>query len=504
MANTMRPMGGARFAASAEMTPEQHAQGRAQWLAGGGQDSPQGQNRTPAQMAQMRAGIGAPPAGMPPAPGMQAFGATNNLIGQQINPTNSAQTNAAQGRTETAAGQYANQAFTPFSMASQRSGLAGANTQMQGLGLDFGAANTQYGNAMTAQQGARQQSGQMLQGLAGLSNFGGGTASANTGRFNQELDGALAGLQGPDRAKLAADAMALMEERSRGEFDRSLREVNSKAAAMGRRGAGMTTNDLGDVTTQREKLLDRSRRDLALDAAQRTLDDRMAISNQQRGIAGDRFQGETFNAQLADRGLDRSAQAAQFGANFQRGIAGDIYGMGRDTADLSMQMGDRFGTQARDRTALGERQAAFGRDTALNDADLAGVERRDEFSRADFGRQRFNDFAGFQRDREGQDRSNRNELRDERGYQYGLSRDAVDDEFRRIDTEERIRNNRFGRAMDTTNFGFGAASPGGAYANAGAIAGQQSADGYGAMGQLLGTMAMQRGRRGGAGTGTGG
>lgn len=455
-------------------------------------------NMTPRPM------MGAANTGQPAMPAMQGFTATNNLIGQQINPVNSAQTNAAQGRTETAAQQYANQAFTPFSMASQRSGLAGANTQMQGLGLDFGAANTQYGNAMAAQQGARQQSGQMLQGLAGLSNFGGGTASANTGRFNQELDGALAGLQGPDRAKLAADAMALMEERSRGEFDRSLREVNSKAAAMGRRGAGMTTNDLGDVTTQREKLLDRSRRDLALDAAQRTLDDRMAISNQQRGIAGDRFQGETFNANLADRGLDRNTQAAQFGANFQRGIAGDLYGMGRDTASMAMDVGDRFGQQARDRTGLGERQASFARNSAMDDAELAGVERRDEFNRADFGRQRFNDFSGFQRDREQQDRSNRNELRDERQYQYGLSRDAIGDEYDRMNWEENLRDRRFSRGLGTANFGFGAQSPAGAYANAGANAQQQSADGYNAAAMLMGTMAQQRGRRGGAGSGTGG
>lgn len=425
------------------------------------------------------------------SPAMQGFGATNNLIGQQINPTDSAQTGMAQGMTNTAANQYANQSFTPFSMNTQRAGVAGANQQMQGLGFDFSGANAQYNSAMTAQQGAAKQAGGMLQGLSGLSNFGGGSAQADTGRFNSELDGALAGLQGPDRAKLAADAMALMEERSRGDFDRSLRDVNAKAAAMGRRGAGMTTNDLGDVTVQREKLLDRSRRDLALDAAQRSLDDRMNVANFQRGVATDRFGGEQFNANLADRGLDRSTQAAQFGANFQRGIAGDLYGMGRDTASMAMDMGDRFGQQARDRTGLGERQAGFSRNSAMDDAELAGVERRDEFSRADFGRQRFNDFSGFQRDRESQDRSNRNELRDERQYQYGLSRDAVDDEMRRMDAEENIRTNRYNRGMGTANFGFGAPSPVGAYGAAGGIAAQQSADGYGAAGQLLMQMGMR-------------
>lgn len=433
------------------------------------------------------------PLGQPPQ--TQAFGATNNLIGQQINPTNSAQTNMAQGFTNTAAQQYANQAFSPFSMSGQRAGVAGANQQMQGLGFDFGGANAQYGAAQAAQQGAARQAGGMLQGLAGLSNFGGGTASANTGRFNSELDSALQGLQGPDRATLAADAMKLLEERSRGDFDRSLRDVNAKAAAMGRRGAGMTTNDLGDVTVQREKLLDRSRRDLALDAAQRSLDDRMNVANFQRGVAGDRFQGETFNANLADRGLDRNTQAAQFGANFQRGIAGDLYGMGRDTASMAMDVGDRFGTQARDRTGLGERQASFARNSAMDDAELAGVERRDEFNRADFGRQRFNDFSGFQRDRESQDRSNRNELRDERQYQYGLSRDAIGDEYDRMNWEENLRDRRFSRGLGTANFGFGAQSPAGAYANAGANAQQQSADGYGAAGMLLGQIGANR-RRG--------
>lgn len=430
----------------------------------------------------------------PAMPAMQGFGATNNLIGQQINPTNSGMTNAATGLTMNAANNYANQTFTPFSLATQKQGLTDANTQMQGVNLNFSGANQNYGNAQSQLAGAAGQAGAMLTKLGQQTNFGGGTAQADTTRFGADLDSALAGLNGPDRAALAAQSFGLLEQRSQPGFEMAMRNVNAKNAAMGRRGSGITTNELGDVTLARERELALAKQQLSGDAAAQTLNDRLAISNQQLEAAKARFAGEQTNASLADRGLDRNTQAAQFGANFGRSVAGDIYGMGRDGADLSMSIGDRSGQQARDIGALGERKARFGSDTAMNDAQLSGVERGDEFDRANFGRGQFSDFSSFLSNRESQDRSNRNELRDERGYQYGLSRDAIGDEYDRMNWEETVRNNRFNRGMGTANLGFGEVSPSGAYGAAGANAGAQSADGYGGMAQLLAMYGQQQRR----------
>jgi hypothetical protein len=45
----------------------------------------------------------------------------------------------------------------------------------------------------------------------------------------------------------------------------------------------------------------------------------------------------------------------------------------------------------------------------------------------------------------GDDRSMRDELRGERGFQYGLSRDAQDDDIRRVTLEDALINSQFGR-----------------------------------------------------------
>lgn len=414
-------------------------------------------------------------------PAMQGFTATNNLIGQQINPTNSAFTQGMQDKASGAANAYNNfqfgqfQGLQPMNFGAERGQIAGANSAMQGLGYDFGRANQAYS------------------GVQALGGFGSGTARADTSRLNADLDGALAGLQGPDRAKLAADSMALLEERSRGEFDRSLREANAKGAAMGRRGSGMMSNELGDITLSREKLLDRSRRDLALDAAQRTLDDRLAISNQQRGVALDRFGGETFNAEMSDRGMARDQQGRHFGAN------------------IGLQLGDRFSDQETARVGLGERQANFSRGTANDLANMTrdtwnsqqserDSARRDEYNQGDFARGRFNDFMGATQQGWGQDRSNRNELRDERGYQYGLSRDAVDDEFRTMNFEESLRGNRYGRGQGYLNSGGDGAGLAGAYGAAGAQQGANAADNYAAFAQMMASLGRNQ-RRSGAGQG---
>jgi hypothetical protein len=429
-------------------------------------------------------------------PGMQAFGAQNNLIGQQINPTNSAFTQGLQNQAQGAAQQYGNFGFSnfqglqPMNFGAERSQLAGANSAMQGLGYNQTKANAAYGQSQGAIQG--------LQGL-GTGSFGSGGAQASTGRFNADLDGALQGLNGPDRGQIAADTFAQIQQRSQPGFEQALRGATQKAAAMGRRGAGMTTNELGDITALRERDLSLAGRDLSIDAAGRTLSDRLDISNQQRGVANDRFGAETFNAGLADNAAARDQQGRQFGASFQRGLLGD-----------QMALGDRFSDQERDRVGLGERQAGFSRNIAGDTANLGRDEwnsqqserdagRKDEYDQGNFARNRFSDFMGATGDAWGQDRNNRNELRDERGYQYGLSQDATDDEYRRMNFEEGLRSSRFGRAQGNLNSGGDGAALAGAYGQAGADQMGNAGDNYAAMAQMMASLG--RGRRSGAGGG---
>lgn len=465
---------------------------------------------------------GAPGAGGPPMqfglPGQTSFSATNNLIGSQFNPTNSAATNQAQTWTQNSGNAYNNYQFSPFqqlapvNFGAERGMLNGAQSQMQGLQYNNGAANSQYANAQGAQTSAMNRASGAMQGLQGLgaNGFGSATSSASTGRFNSELDGALTGLNGPDRAKIAAETMGLLEERSRPGFEQDLRGVNQKSAAMGRRGSGITTNELGDVTLARERELALARRDVANDAASRTLSDRLDVSNFQRGVANDRFGGETFNASLADAGAARNQQGAMFGADFQRGIANDMYGMGRDASDLAMGIGDRFGQQDRDRVGLGERQAGFSRDIALDNADFTRDEwgsarderdagRADEYGQFDVAERRFGmnqDYLGRERDN---DFNGRQEMRGERQFQYGLSRDAMGDEYDRMNFEENMRNGRFNRAQGTAALGFNAPSPTGAYQNASNTAANNSSDAWGAFGSMMQGWGQ---RRSGAGRGT--
>jgi hypothetical protein len=508
--------------------------------------------------------------GAPPAPNTNpvgAFGATNNLIGSQVNPTNSAQTNTAQGYSDKAGSAYNSFQLSPFqgvqplAFGAERGMLGAAGTQMAGLNYNTAGANAQYGAAQSGLAGAAAGSQAALQGLQGRGGFGGG--GANTADFSradglvgetmgrdvgQNFDyggdtGAARGLassalsramNAPDRNALASESLSLLEERSRPGYDQTLRQVGAKNAAMGRRGSGVTTNELGDVTLGRERELGLARRDLANEASSRTMQDNsdrvnlsmgvtQGLGAEDRGKAGvrqgaagitlrgaEQLSGNAkFNAAQAESSAQRNAQGAQFGASFERGLANDIYGMGRDQSNLAMDVGDRYGQQDTARVGLGERQAGFTRGLANDTGNFtrdeygAGVDerntsRRDEYDQGDFARTKFGDMRGYLGDERSNDRSNRNEIRNERNYQYGLSRDAIGDEYDRADFEERLRGNRYNRGMGTTNVGFGGQSPSGAYSDSANQYRQSSADNFEGAGQSLASMGN---RRSGAGSG---
>jgi hypothetical protein len=76
---------------------------------------------------------------------------------------------------------------------------------------------------------------------------------------NQLRQMGMTSLQGlssaPDRAQLAAQALQLQRTMTEPQFQQDMRSVGQKAAAFGRTGAGMTTNELTDVALAREKNL---------------------------------------------------------------------------------------------------------------------------------------------------------------------------------------------------------------------------------------------------------
>lgn len=423
----------------------------------------------------------------PPAqpPAQQGFTATNNLIGTQVNPVNSGVTNGAQRAATTSQNAYNNfdigkfQGVQPLDLSGQQGQLQGANAQMQGNSFNFNPANAQYGQAQAQQAAAQQGAGSYMAQAAAMAGgaTGGGAGyaqAADTAKARAATMAGLEGLNGPDRNALGAESLALMEERSKPGYDQTLRAVNAKNAAMGRRGSGVTTNELGDVTLARERELALARRDVANTSAEAQMSDRMAKLQGAQGVAQGFGAMDQTAAQINDTAARASSANGLQAASLMRGLGQDQYGMGRDASGLSMDVGDRYGTQARDNTNLTSDKANFTRGIANDSAGLtrdtygAGVkerdtERQDRYDQGNFLGSRASDNANYLGQREGQDRANRNETRGEREYQYGLSQDSINNDFRTSQQEENLRNGSYNRGLGIAGLGFGVQSPQGAY-----------------------------------------
>lgn len=133
---------------------------------------------------------------------------------------------------------------------------------------------------------------------------------------------------GPDRIQLAKDAFNIFREETDPQFQQRLRGVGQKAAALGRVGAGLTTNDLTGALEQRNRQLDLQERGLINTAAQQIMGDRL---NTLSGLTGS-------TGLLGDQALGRDQTSASFDLN---------------RAGLSGQFGrDQFGRQQQGRDDL--------------------------------------------------------------------------------------------------------------------------------------------------------
>lgn len=255
---------------------------------------------------------------------------------------------------------------------------------------------------------------------------------------------------GPDRAQLANQALELFDESSDPAYQQRLRGVGQKAAALGRVGAGMTTNELTDVFTTRERDRDRLKRGLALETAQQELGDRFGRLSAATG-AGGQFRGED----LAEAG-------------FRQGLRME------DRGERDSEMAAR----AR-RAALALQRAGARQGLAGAEAGMAGQEYGARFSergfQADQDRLRSDNAfrrAGFLGDmdqtRFGREGMLRDELRGERTYQTQQAQTGLDNRIRQLQLEEQMRQadwaRRFAQSNAQAQYGYGGNDPSGAYA----------------------------------------
>lgn len=226
----------------------------------------------------------------------------------------------------------------------------------------------------------------------------------------------LANLSGPNRGQIAQDVFGQIRESTEPQFQKDLQNVGRRAAALGRLGAGMTTSELGDVVSNRERDLSLAQRGLASEAASRSLDDRLGVFNARLGASG-QFTNEDLAR--AGFGLSRAGAEQSLGQTLERSARAD---------------------RAED---VQERDFRFNED--LTRAGLA----------SDRGRL-YQDLADQVY---GQNRGYRDELRGERGFQNDMSQQAFDNYVRQRQLEEMLLQGEFGRDLDYTNtllgYGYG-------------------------------------------------
>lgn len=457
------------------------------------QKPPQGTG-APGYESWRRSGTGT---GTPPAPG--TFSASNNLINSQIapqagggtpatvtqsiNPAVTARTGQYQGMTDNAATTFAN--WQPG--AQQSPGYQAVQ------GPNYGTSTGML-DAMRAQWAGSNPATMAAQ-------FGGGyQQSADSGKVQAMT---LADLEkvrgGVDRAGIAANVYDTLAERGRPEFEGRVRQLGQKTAALGRVGSGIYGSNLTDLNAERDRELSLSRQELANGAASETLNDRLSILNATRGVGSDfaatdaargadaregmrtlaDMEGRRFN-----QGMDLANAYGSFedrGYNARREERDTAYNVGRDQYGDAMQRDNLSYDRARDRfTTLGD----YGQTLTNNDR----ADRNELRGERDYQ-------YGLNRDAIGDARSDRNELRGERDYQYGLSRDAVNDEAQRY----RQQRGDWGQDFDVANSRGFASDPTRTRQYMSGQYGDQASSGWQGLGDALGEYMFSRSTRGARG-----
>jgi len=453
------------------------------------------------------------------------FTSSNNLLGAQITPQKSDRLNTAQGYTSSAAGNLAGYSQKPFQGvgAQDASGtyaqLARGNDQMQGMGT--AGYRSVAGTDLSGAQGFLDAASRSVNpsaaasGMAGAGQMGGFSYAGDTqglrGTTMGQLDKTLNNT--PDRAKLASDAYQQLLERSAPMEQTQDRRLAQRTAAMGRAGSGMFNSEQMDLATARERERDLARRSLATDAAGLSLQDQMDKLNASRGVTSDFSGYDTAagslnlgyqNSNNAERGNAFNRTMALEGTAFDRNraLSSDSVGMAQIrrndglTERDAMNDAERYGNDLTQRRAAASRQYGMdqygiGRDArgdAVNERDTSMAYDQQGFNNS---RSQFGDLSSYEDMIRQNERSDRNEVRGERGYQAGMDQRAIDNAERQRGMEDRYRNSDLGYAGDLMQYGYGS-DPYGALASQGRRFDGQASDAYGATADLFGNWAQSR------------
>ncbi len=417
------------------------------------------------------------PGSRPPAPVNP-----NDTRGTMFNPTPSAATSQAQNMASQLAQNMASYQFPGFQSVGTANYGAARNYLGQAAGAVGGMNIGQYGNIAannySRSYGLLGQAQGMIPGGNSIRDFRGvsGPGSFDESQQSQQVRDMtmerLKALNGPDRGALAESNFNRLEQSSRPEWEDALRTVGQKNAALGRLGSGMVTNNLMDITAQREQYLARARGQLSDDAAARTLEDRLGVLGGHQSVYG-QFGGED----RANAGMDQSMRdetrrerEAGIGYDFGKsnlalqrsqatsGLAGQYAGL--DAARRSEQVGERdfdfnrdlasanlAGSRAGIYAGLGQAEGGFATSQYAQRANERDAGNAYGFNQFNAQHGLLNTMGGLEAQRYQQDLSGRNEQRVERDWQNTMSQQGMNNEMQRRLMEEQLYGNQFDRQL---------------------------------------------------------
>lgn len=371
-----------------------------------------------------------------------------DLRSQQITPGNDPRLSTTQGQTDTARNAVAGfSGYTPYQAPNTNDSYTQNASQYAGQAYGAIPGAALPGTDTTSAQRYLDMAGSAAGQMAGVSgqgvSYGGDTTSARG-----LLSSSLANLNGPDRSELAAKAFQLMQDQAAPARAQGFQDVGRRAAALGRIGAGMTTNDLTGLEQDYTRQDNLAKRDLALQAASQTLQDRLGVTGALQSGFGALAGTDQETARIGQSGAALGLQAQGNSINALRGLS-----------DQALQLGGVARSDALGNADLGFRRAgafsnlsdqAFGQGQSLrneNRADQGAVFDREQ---AGFSanRAQLGDLANLEGQQFGQNQSLRNELRGERGYQTDAARQAQQDRITQTMLEDQLLGSEFGRSMD--------------------------------------------------------
>jgi hypothetical protein len=370
------------------------------------------------------------------------------------------------------------QASNQLSLAmSQAPGNANIPILGQVAGPNYGQANQYLSQAAQYAQGVNPGSIQAQnvgsQNVAGpdfsqaMSMLQQALASSSSPEA-QQMRGKLMGLfdnlqTAPDRLDLAADALRIQRELTAPQWQQDLRHVGQQAAALGRIGSGMTTNELGDITLAREKALGLYGQQLANQASGQILQDRLNVFGAGAGLQG-QFSGQDLAQGQFKAGLGNqyAGMAQATTANEQQNAARALQAaLANQSANLQAAT-SRAGLglqQAGLFSQLGGQSAGMATNTAQFNAQQQQAQQAALAQRAQLQQALLGQLAGIQGQTFNQGMSEAQLRTQQQQWQNQLQQQGVQNSVQQQVLQDQMLNSEFQRrlalAQTQGQYGFG-------------------------------------------------